>query len=43
MLQLHGGLSELNFGYTVDMGGYANMSSNIQELSDMAALVYIGR
>jgi hypothetical protein len=38
MIQLQGWICELNFGYTAEMGGYANMSSNISKLSDIEYL-----
>jgi len=38
MFQLRGGGSELNFEYTAKMGGYANMSSDLPKLCEMAKL-----
>ena len=36
MFQLQGCISEVEFGHTAEMGGYANMSLNIPKLGEIA-------
>ena len=36
MIQLQGCISEVEFGHTAEMGGYANMSLNIPKLGETA-------
>ena len=36
MFQVQGGISEVEFGHTAEMGGYANMSSDIPKLCEIA-------
>jgi hypothetical protein len=36
MFQLQGCISEVEFGHTAEMGGYANMSLNIPKLCEIA-------